>query len=630
MVAHVASASGHWAFQPVKRPPVPAVVGRAHNPIDAFILSRLEREGASLADAADPVTLIRRLSFDLVGLPPTPHQVDAFVAASKPDPERAYRELVDRLLASPRYGERWARHWLDVARYAETDGFEHDLVRQHAWRYRDYVIESFNRDKPYDRFIREQVAGDVIWPGDPQALIATGFNLLGPDMVDSSDQEQRRLNRLTDMTDTTSLVFLGLTMGCAKCHDHPFEPIKQRDYYRLQAFYTPLDFHNDTPVPTALQASAYRRALERYKALPEVRALAEFDRAHRPTGKKLNHKAYLRSLTKDERETREGLEQAAQRHRRPELPKALTVSYPVGKWRETRLLHRGDYKQPRELVKPRFPGVLPGAEMRPSDRGDLANWITSPDNPLTARVMVNRIWAHHFHRGLVATPSDFGKNAQPPSHPKLLDWLASEFTRQGWSVKAMHRLILNSRTWRQSASLRGGDTYAGWRPKRLEAEALRDSLLKISGRLNGDMFGPGVMPPIPRELFAGAKGWSPSRDAADHARRSVYIFARRNLRFPFLEVFDAPDSNLSCAAREQSTTAPQSLTLLNADEVVRAARLVAASITSDPPATEAYRRILGRAPSTREHAVAERFLTHSPVSELCRALFNLNEFVYVH
>ena len=633
LLVHDTVASDHWAFQPVRRPEVPVVAGLVFeaNPIDAFILRQLGEAGMGFAPEATAERLIRRMALDLIGLPPKPDEVEVFVKAFSSDPERACSALIDRLLESPHYGERWGRHWLDVARFAETDGFEHDAVRPHAWRYRDYVIRSYNDDKPYDRFICEQVAGDVLWPDEPQARIATGFNLLGPDMVDSADQEQRRLNRLTDMTDTTALAFVGLTMGCAKCHDHPFEPITQREYYGLQAFYTPLDFNDAAPVHTPAELSSHKMDLARYESRAEVVALAAFDMEHRPAGRKLSHKAYLKTLSKDEKAARDKLEGSARRYKRPELPAALTVSYPSGTWRETHLLNRGEYSQPREVVPPGFPKIVPGDETRPKDRRDLAAWLTDPGNPLTARVMVNRVWRQHFGRGLVATPSDFGVTSKAPTHPELLDWLASEFVRDGWSLKALHRLILSSKTWRQ-AVVDSPDRllYRGWLPKRLEGEVIRDSLLEISGRLNPAMYGPGVMPPIPAEVFKGASGWSPSKDSADHGRRSIYIFARRNLRFPFLEVFDAPDSNLSCSARQESTTAPQSLTLLNAADVVEAARRVAESLPKNAIVASAYRRILGRDPSAEEADLAERFLQRSPAKELCRALFNLNEFVYAY
>jgi len=720
----------HWAFQPVKRPVPPRLTNAqavVRNPIDQFVLARLEAKGLSFSPPVSKAALIRRVTFDLIGLPPTPEEIDVFMNDSNPD---AYERLIDRLLASPHYGERWGRHWLDLVRYAETDGFEHDAVRPHSWRYRDYVIRSFNEDKPYDRFIREQLAGDELWPQDPEALIATGFNLLGPDMVDSSDQVQRRHNTLNDMTDTTALAFLGLTMGCARCHNHKFEPLSQIDYYSLQACFAPAEFHREQVVASPLERTAYTEALKQFNEHPKVRELAELDA---PVREKLR-KAKLAKLSPEaqaahqtpldqrnaeqanlvletepmvavsEKEITEGFSEA-ERHRRkqlveeikslpkpPPLPKAMALANVDGPPAKTCVLHRGEYSQPGEEVEPGFPCALsPGKPSRftePRCRTALANWIASRDNPLTARVMVNRIWQHHFGRGLVATPSDFGTHGQPPTHPELLDWLAAEFVepssgagfqpaspglparegaegtdpvrgrdaREGrlearptnnstlhpWSLKHLHRLILTSATYRQTSASPNLKVHPDpenqlyWRMNRLrlEGEVIRDSLLAISGQLNPEMGGPGVYPPIPESIFKGATGWTVTKDPREHARRSVYIFARRNFRFPFLEVFDAPDNNLSCPARERSTTAPQALTLLNADEVMAAAQLTARRVSSEtsPEAGAVeplFRLTLGRPPTPAELAMAREFLKHSPLNEICRALFNLNDFLYV-
>jgi hypothetical protein len=559
---------------------------------------------------------------------------------------------------------------LDLARFAETDGFEHDAVRPHAWRYRDYVIRAFNADKPFDRFVKEQLAGDELWPDDPEALIATGFNLLGPDMVDSSDQVQRRLNTLSDMTDVTSAVLLGLTLGCARCHDHKFEPLPQKDYYRLQAFFTPAAFRNDRPVPTSDEKAAFDRDMETWRAKPELKELSDLEAPYRQKLRekkvaKLNDEMKAALATPpDQRNTEQAnlvLETEpmvevsdkeihdamppTDRSRRkslqdklpkpPQLPKAATLA--AGKPAKTFVLYRGEYSMPREEVTPGFPEVLGGANAA-STRAALAEWIAGPANPLTARVMINRVWQHHFGRGIVPTPSEFGPRGRAPTHPELLDWLASEFVAREWSLKAMHRLMLTSATYLQSTASPHLSKdpenlhFARMNRLRLEGEAIRDSLLFVSGRLNERMFGPGVFPPVPADVLKGSKGWTVSPDPKDHARRSVYIFARRNLRFPFLEVFDAPDSNLSNPERGRSTTAPQSLTLLNAPEVVEAARALAARLEQSPAEQRvalAYRNVLGRLPTDREADVAREFLATSPLRELCRALFNLNAFVYV-
>ena len=733
----------HWAFQPVRvmQPAIdPHTALMCENPIDRFILAKLAARDLAISPRANRMVLIRRVTLDLIGLPPTPTEVGAFVNDLSPC---AYEQLIDRLLASPHYGERWGRHWLDLARYAETDGFEHDTVRPHSWRYRDYVIKSFNDDKPYDRFIREQLAGDELWPDDPEAIAATGFNLLGPDMVDSSDQIQRRHNTLNDMTDTTALSFLGLTMGCARCHDHKFEPISQRDYFRLQAFFTPAKFDREKAIPTPSLRVAYDVAMREYNEHPRMRELVAFEApwreklfqqkvaqlspeaqiAHRTLPEqrnseqanlvleteekvKISEKEVSAAFSDDERQQHTQLQAEVSKQPRPiSLPKAMALGTSDGSPSKTFVLHRGEYNQPGDEVAAGFPTVLGTGSVlsqaessveeananggsdeglrgssQTSHRTALANWVGSKENPLSARVMVNRVWQHHFGRGVVSTPSDFGTHGQPPSHPELLDWLSNEFVSSEWSVKHLHRLMLISATYRQasvlgknqpsvvtdgrssresplpnSLPLRPGrgdmiDDFAVWKRAlksdpdnrlywrmnrlRLEGEVIRDGLLVASDQLNSAMGGPGVFPPIPKELFAGAQGWATSGSVSEHSRRSIYLFARRNLRFPFLEVFDAPDSNLSCPIREESTTAPQSLTLLNADEVTSAAKATATRLRNEARSVEeqivlAYRLVLGRIPTERERTLASAFLAASPLDEFCRALFNLNDFVYV-
>ena len=694
----------HWAFQPLK--PVSSLARRGpkpafQNPIDYLVAGQLETNRLTLAPRATPAQLIRRVTYGLTGLPPTIEEVEAFVADSSPG---AYAELIDRLLASPHYGERWGRHWLDLARFAESDGFEHDAVRPHSWRYRDYVIRSFNADKPFDRFIREQIAGDELFPNDPEALVATSFNLLGPDMVDSADQVQRRHNTLNDMTDTTALVFLGQTLGCARCHNHKSEPFSQRDYYQLQAFFAPASFQRNLPVPTAAEQEAHRAASARYKTQTEKhqRQIDVIESPHRdqlhteklaklseeaqvahktPREKrtvemenqiqetadllKITEAELLKRLSSEDRARWKELQDELKRFPKPApLPMAMALRNSNGVPAKTFLLGRGDYNDPREEVQPGVPEILRsgGNEGIPTNSPDsalsastqprtaLANWIASPDNPLSARVMVNRIWKHHFGRGIVPNPSEFGTQGEPPTHPDLLDWLAGEFIARGWSIKQMHRLILLSETYQQSS--RAGAEALARDPEnrlfsrqnriRLEGEALRDSLLAISGRLNPKVGGASVLPSIPADIIKVSKNWTPSSEVSEHTRRSLYIFSRRNLRFPFLEVFDAPDSNLSCPERGRSTTAPQSLTLLNSEEVVAAAKATAARLMRTATSTDermnlAFRLTLGRAPSPGERTLAREFLETSgderketaAWEEFCRALFNLNAFVYV-
>jgi Protein of unknown function (DUF1553)/Protein of unknown function (DUF1549) len=697
----------HWAWQTPKRPAIPSVkqFAWAHNPIDAFVLAKLESKGLAPSPSADPVTLLRRLYFDLIGLPPTPAQVDEFVAAwdgASAKRQAVLEKVIDQLLASPHYGERWGRHWLDLARFAESNGYEFDEIRPDAWRYRDYVIRAFNADKPYDRFIVEQLAGDELFPDDADARIATGFNLLGPDMTDSSNQAQRRQNTLDDMTDTTGLVFLGMTIGCARCHDHKFEPIAQADFYRVQAFFAPADFRKDVPVASKTQLAAHAQAQARYGALiqPALDAIGHLEEpyrakafekklanisdeartAHRTSEAKrtlrqqelVNQTARLVAMTvndvlaimsKDDRARHEQLRKTLQQfdsQKPAPLPVAMGLQDIRGPLPKTYLLQRGELNHRGEEIQPAWPLILSPehAETRPliappaphttGRRAALARWIASPEHPLTARVLVNRLWQHHFGRGIVATASDFGVRGQPPTHPELLDWLATEFIARGWSVKQMHKLMLLSATYQQSSSPRmsaaipagAGDQdpdnqlFSRMNRCRLEGEIIRDSLLAVSGRLNDKMGGPGVFPPLPPESKVSAKDWPVTAAVDEHCRRSVYLFARRNLRIPFLETFDLPDSNQSCPKRQQSTTGPQALALLNSAEVTAAAQALAKRLEKEAPTTDervtlAFRIAFGRRPSADESASAREFLRESPLSELCRALLNANEFVYV-
>ncbi len=699
----------HWAWKAPRRPDIPAVTNAAwvHNPIDAFILAKLEEQGLAPAPLADPVTLVRRLYLDLIGLPPTPRQVDDFVAAcalanakrqaavANPISQSAVEGVIDQLLASPHYGERWGRHWLDLARFAESNGFEHDELRPDAWRYRDYVIRAVNADKPYDRFLLEQLAGDELFPEDSDARIATGFNLLGPDMVDSSNQAQRRQNTLDDITDTAGLVFMGLTIGCARCHDHKFEPILQADFYRVQAFFAPAVFRKDVPVASREQLRRHADAEKRYQALiqPTVDALAQFETPYR--AKVLDKKlANIAEEARDAHRTpaaqrtprqRQLVNQTARliafstkdvlavmsvedRARHTQLQKSLKkfddrkpTPLPVGVGLEdtrgpiakTYLLERGELNQRGPEIQPAWPLILapahqettPRFEALPQSTGRrtaLARWLADPRHPLTARVMVNRLWQHHFGRGIVATPSDFGVRGQPPTHPQLLDWLATEFVARGWSVKKMHKLMLLSATYQQSTQATKAtlakDPDNAWfsrmNRQRLEAEIIRDSLLAVSGRLNKKMGGQGVFAPLPAEVKVTAKEWPTTANADEHRRRSVYLFARRNLRTPFLETFDLPDSNHSCAERQQSTTGPQALALFNSADVTAAAKAMAKRLektggTSDEQIVAAFRLAFARRPSADELDGAREFLRESPLDELCRALLNANEFVYV-
>jgi hypothetical protein len=688
---------GHWAFVPPRRPEIPRVKEASwiRNPIDAFILVPLERRDLRHAPEASRPTLLRRLSFDLTGLPPTPDELDAFVADQSP---LAYERVVDRLLASPHYGERWGQHWLDLARFAETDGFEFDQARPNAWRYRDWVVQTLNDDLPYDAFVRLQLAGDEVQPGDATAFIATGFNRCYPDMVDLNDQGLRRQNALNDITETTALVFLGLTIGCARCHDHKFDPIPQSDFYRLQAFFAGARFRDDYVLASAAERlESGKRLTDWQRQVTSLRAaLIGLEAPYRmaiapgePPGvndetaaafqkpaaersardvdlvfeamsrdRRIRGDSWLVVLDPTTRMVRSFLRARLDRLVRmapPELPKArgLDEAGPIAP--PTFLLRRGEYSARGPEVGPAFPSVLCSgdsermARPRPSPRStgrrsSLADWLVQPDHPLTARVMVNRLWQHHFGRGIVATPSDFGTMGEEPSHPELLDWLATELISRGWRLKAMHRLIVTSATYRQSSL--GDRSTSSADPensligrqnrRRLDGEAIRDALLAISGRLDQAIGGPSVFPELPAELKRlSSKGavWPVTPRAGDQERRSLYVFVRRNLRFPFFEVFDRPDTNASCPQRAVTTIAPQALTLLNSQLAHESARALAgrAGRTDHPGTIERVSRIaLGRAPDASERRILREFLRRGgSLTDLCLGLINANEFIYI-
>jgi REP element-mobilizing transposase RayT len=691
----------HWSFRPLVRPEVPGVkdAGWCRNPIDRFVLAKLEAAGLRPSGPADKVTLIRRVTFDLTGLPPTPDDVDEFVRDESPD---ANDKLLDRLLASPAYGERWAQHWLDLARFAETDGFEHDFERPNAWRYRDWVIDALNRDVPLDEFVRMQIAGDEFAPGDAAAAIATGFLLCGPDMPDINDQDERRHSFLNDMAGTVGSALLGLQVGCAACHDHKFDPISQADFYRLRAFFEPAEIFKDHPIELAAPGGAKPQA----DRIARVRKLeAEIDEVENAVRQRLRAEnpdfqpkpSDIVKAFSDDEKTRHGDATAAlaklkNDSRLPPIPLARVMFEGSAKVKPSRLMIRGDFRRPGPEVSPAYPRIANAVGVAvnkpepaaPSTgrRTQFANWVTRPDNPLFARVLVNRIWQFHFGHGVSRTPSDFGLMGDEPSHPELLDWLACELsqsrvesresrentTTQPWSLKRMHKLMLTSATYRQASSAEHGvrsaesekaTTQSVIPPsalptphspdpdnrllshlnrQRLDGESIRDAMLFAGDRLSDRRGGPGVRPPLPEKLVATLlkKQWEVSSDEEDHRRRSVYLFVRRNLRFPLFEAFDRPDTNASCPRRNRSTIAPQALILLNSEFSHAAAKdfgaAVVAKAGSDPAAQIdlAYRRALGRSPTADERQLALDFLVKpSDLADLCLALFNLNEFVYV-
>ncbi|MBI3279717.1 MAG: DUF1553 domain-containing protein [Acidobacteria bacterium] len=624
----------HWAFQPRRDPEIPKFSGPADrawakSPLDALVLQRLRKEGLRPAPKADRATLIRRMYLDLLGLPPSPREVDAFVLDKSP---RAVEKLVDSLLASPHYGERWGGHWLDVVRFAESDGFEYDTHRNDAWRYRDYVIRSFNADKPYDQFLREQLAGDQIDPANDEYLVAAGFHRLGPLRKNAGNQEvaSSRNEVLTEMTNVIGSALLGVTLGCARCHDHKFDPIRQKDYYRIQAYFAATQPYDRT-LASAGEQQSWKAKTDAIQA--EMKSL----------------QAKMRGLTGGEKTAMEQKIKEIEATLPPPLPALYSVADDPAKVTPIHVLARGDYQNKGERVGIRPLGVLleDGAPEQPptaKPRTELANWILTPGHPLTARVIVNRIWHYHFGRGIVSTPNDFGRMGARPTHPELLDWLANRFVENGWRMKPIHRMILLSSAYQQSsrsplAAAKDPENTLLWKfsRRRLEAEEIRDAMLAAAGALNPKTGGPSVIVPVDPELINllyKPSQWAVTPDAAEHNRRSIYLIAKRNLRLPFFEVFDAPDLQSSCPRRESSTHPPQALELLNGRLSNRMAELLAERLRTEAatPASQvdlAYRLVTGRAPSPRQKDLALTFLANNPLREFALAMFNLNQFLYV-
>ncbi len=731
-----AGSKKYWAFvKPVRHdPPTVRNATWVRNPIDNFILKKLEEKSLQPAQEADRRVLIRRLYFDLLGLPPAPEDVKTFVENSSP---KAYEELVDRLLSSPQYGERWGRHWLDLARYADTNGYEGDAEFFHAWRYRDYVIDAFNNDKPYDEFIKEQLAGDEfaevnsagpLPPSEPEKVVALTFLRLAP-FTEPRGEESRDI-LLSEMVTTTTSVFLGLTVGCAKCHDHKYDMVPTRDFYRTKAFFAsvyiaaaslddvqqlggpqPAEFYRpgekervekirtgykkDLETTEAEFAIFYKPLLER---LVEVRKREKAEKPEKPEkaekakeNKPLTLKDLERVINtennnalslqkKDETFTAGEKQQFAAFSER-----ILRLKNAIHRWEPaamslrngddppygasvptTYVLIRGNYEQPGEPVQPGFLSAIAGnsdSASLPLDRYKrhptrgrrltLANWIASPDNPLTGRVMVNRLWQHHFGRGIVETPSDFGKNGAPPTHPELLDWLATQFVQEKWSVKAMHRLILNSSTYRQASTTLDkkapqvdpdNHLLSRFPRLRLEGEALRDSVLTVSGRLNLDRGGPPVYPPLPHGLDEAQRvqlinTWETS-SGPEGRKRSIYVFQRRSLNLPMLETFDAAVPNASCDRRRNSVTALQPLSMYDGDFVNTEAKYFAERVrkeTGSDPGEQIQRAFLiafGRVPKPGEAQKVRSFMDSVASKDdaligVCRVLLNSNEILYV-
>ncbi|MBL8210969.1 MAG: PSD1 domain-containing protein [Bryobacterales bacterium] len=692
-----------WSFRRLPRAQAPSA--NAAEQIDAFVMAKLREKGLRPVSPADKRTLIRRLSFDLHGLPPTAEEVARFL---KDDRTSAWEDLVDRMLDSPRYGERWGRHWLDVVRYADTGGFETDIYFPNAWRYRDYVIQAFQTDKPYNRFVQEQVAGDEMWPdnldldGDFEvpakkqehlaARIATGMYTIGPAYHEAAlFGGQVRYEWLTDVVDTTGEAFLGLTLGCSRCHNHKFDPLTQRDYHAMMAVFAASE-EREVPVmsqfsifgfksgyPNWLKVEELKAAIGRIdrgarqrvvngvrrrfpkdvlaaydvpsaKRTPEQRALAaQVEKAMTEAGLQENAEGkdadipYTAEESKRRAELVVELGQAALKAN-PVLPTA-TILGPAAVVPEVRMTYRGDWRSVGEKVDAAFPAALSGGATVPGTnrRKALAEWLTAADHPLTARVMVNRVWHWHFGRGIVATPNDFGRQGEEPTHPELLDWLASEFVAQGWSVKKLHRWILLSETYRRGSTADEGNLQVDannrylWRfnRQRLDAETLRDSMLAVSGELNLKMGGRPVIPTLSKEEYStlwSRSQWPEALEPTEQNRRSVYLYSKRTFPLPMLSTFDAPDTSVSCSRRDSTTVAPQALTLINGEFSMRQAEAMAERLREQEDAVgAAWRAAFGRAPSSVERSKADAVVGKDDggLARLCLVLFNMNEFLYV-
>jgi hypothetical protein len=647
-----AQASDHWAFRPVVRPPLPLVrdVCWVRTPIDQLILARLERQRVRPAPEADRATLLRRLSLDLTGLPPAVADVDSFLADERPG---AYERCVERLLASPSYGERWGRHWLDAASYADSGGSELDSPRSMG-KYREWIIDALNRDLSFDRFVVEQLAGDLLRGATVEQTIATGF--LCTPMFDSTlgNPEDARLKLTVDRVNLIGTVFLGLTLGCAQCHSHKFDPISQREYYQFFAFFNNIDDARQERELASPEEIARRDAVRaQVAALEQERKTYETTIAAREADWEVNLDAAARARLTPElqaalasaRERRTEPQKLALRtaflaqdagyqHRcetikslRDREPKILKthVARELAVRRTTHVFRRGEFSQPGDAVLPGVPAVLPplsGPDQK--SRLDLARWLVAPNHPLTSRVFVNRVWEHCFGMGLVPTEDNFGLSGEPPSQPELLDWLAAELIAGGWSLKALHRVIVGSATYRQSSHAR--PELAGVDPSnrllarqsrlRLEAEAIRDGALSVSGLLSRKIGGPSVFPNQPEGIMNGRADqgvWVVS-PGGDRYRRAMYTHFWRLTPHPFLRLFDAPDATTACTRRIRSNTPLQALTLLNEPTFTECARALADRLWNDVPVGDrervghAFRLCLGREPTRDELRKVERYL----------------------
>jgi mono/diheme cytochrome c family protein len=680
----------HWAFKPMVRSEPPAVEDPewSKNPVDAFLFYSLAQAGLKPNPPADRATLIRRAYFDLLGLPPTAQQVQQFV--DDPDPN-AYDKLIDQLLDSPHYGERWGRHWLDLVRYAETNSFERDGEKPNAWKYRDYVIKSFNDDKPYDQFLREQLAGDELQQVTTETLTATGYYRLGIWDDEPADPLLAQYDELDDIIMTTGQVMLGLTLNCSRCHDHKIDPLPQKDYYSFVAMLgdvTSWGSRGDQQSNNQIDVSSPELS-ERYRQSDEARrrlesAMQELEQ----TGIAKMSAPDQRATEGPQKERQKILDEKLQQHLSEEqwatyqrlevelrqvkqeargLPPRESVMG-LGRCKtpeQTFVLYRGSPHSPADPVEPDFPGIFQspkpessqfvGTDHSAGRRRVLAQWVTSPDNRLTARVIANRIWQFHFGRGLVRSSNNFGQLGTPPTHPELLDWLAIEFIEEGWRFKAMHRQLMTSRAYQMSSASRddgqsidpANDRFWRFDPRRLSAEEVRDAILAANGSLNRQVYGPSFYPSLSQEVLAGqsrpGSGWGQSSESEQN-RRSVYIHVKRSLLTPLLTAFDFPDPDLTCEERFVTLQPGQALSLLNSEFIhQQAARLADSiepdSLDDDEVIRRTIRAVLSRSATDdeihaggeliaalqRDHALDRR----RAVELYCLTVLNWNEFLFV-
>ncbi|MBL8219756.1 MAG: DUF1553 domain-containing protein [Bryobacterales bacterium] len=696
-----------WAIQPVSNPAVPQLdaAGQAwaRNEIDRFIYSKLQSKGIRPSPPASKAVFLRRVTLDLTGLPPTPAEAQEYLSDTRPGAED---RLVDRLLASPRYGERWGRHWLDVVRYSDSDGFKQDDTRPDMWRYRDWVIQSWNNDKPFDRFLREQIAADELYPGDKSALPGLGYLRLFEDEFNQANIYLRRQELLNDVTDNTAFAFMGVTLACARCHDHKFDPLLHKDYYRFQAFFANMKIEDEATAASAQEVAAYEAAMQRYRQAakpvldkidaflaparakfrkeyterfpPEVQEVILKPASSRtPMDWQIYHKAITQVIVPDSDVAAKKLS-AADKAKYKELqaelePFAHLLPKPLPRLQimrdqditapPTHVLRAGAYQAPLEEVEPGWLSILDAAPAKVTPipalnssgrRAALANILADPNNPLTTRVIVNRVWHYHFGRGITGTPNDMGLMGEMPVNRELLDWLTHQFTHaDGWSIKKLHKRIVLSATYMQASDFRkdaaeiDNDNRLLWRypRRRLEAESIRDSMLAVSGLLDPTMGGPGVFPAVPKgtEIQEG-RHWKKAAGPADEYRASIYIFARRLVRYPMLQSFDAPLAIDSCGRRQETVTPDQALELMNGTAAAGFAKALAARVANDAGQSadalvdRAFRLTLGREPAAkeREHSVA--FLAKQSslaggqkgaLEDMCLSLLSSSEFLYV-